>query len=228
MSIRVLIVEDEPAIADFVVRGLREEGLNVECATDGHSALQRLRSERWDLVCLDWWIPGCDGLQVLKQFRATDHDTPVLFLTAKDAVSDRVRGLDAGADDYLCKPFAFEEFLARVRALSRRQSRAPNTVLKYSDVTVDTASHQVRRAGAQLSLTAKEQALLEFFMRRAGEVLTRTRIYAQVWDQNFDGMSNTLQVHVKELRRKLEMHGPRLIHTRRGRGYVFGDLSVVQ
>jgi len=227
MSLRVLVVEDEPAIADFLTRGLREEGFNVECATDGHSALQRLQTEHWDLVCLDWWLPRCDGLQVLKQFRSTDHETPVLFLTAKDAVADRVRGLDAGADDYLCKPFAFEEFLARVRALSRRQTQSRNTTLKYGDVTVDTASHKVRRAGIEISLTAKEQSLLEFFIRRAGEVLTRTRIYAHVWDQNFDGMSNTLEVHVKELRRKLEAHGPRLIHTRRGRGYVFGNPSAL-
>ena len=177
-------------------------------------------------MCLDWWIPGCDGLEVLRHLRATDRETPVLFLTARDAISDRVTGLDSGADDYLCKPFAFEEYLARVRALSRRHSRAGNASLAYGDVTADLATHVARRAGKTLSLTAKEYSLLVFFLRKPGEVLSRTRIYDQVWDDRFDGLSNTLEVHVVELRRKLEVHGPRLIHTLRGRGYMFGDTPV--
>jgi two-component system, OmpR family, copper resistance phosphate regulon response regulator CusR len=226
MGIRVLVVEDEPAIADFVVRGLREEGFSVEWVNNGNSALERLKDERWDVVCLDWWIPGCDGLEVLRRLRATDRETPVLFLTARDAVSDRVTGLDSGADDYLCKPFAFEEYLARVRALSRRHSRAGSTKLEYADVTVDLVTHNAQRAGKTLSLTAKEYSLLVFFLRRPGEVLSRTRIYDQVWDDRFDGISNTLEVHVMELRRKLESNGPRLIHTMRGRGYIFSDASA--
>jgi two-component system, OmpR family, copper resistance phosphate regulon response regulator CusR len=164
MGIRVLIVEDDATIADFVVRGLREEGFTVEWVTNGDSALERLRSDQWDVVCLDWWIPGCNGLEVLRRLRATDRETPMLFLTARDTVSDRVTGLDSGADDYLCKPFAFEEYLARVRALSRRQTRAGNTVLAHADVTVDLATHQVRRAGNALSLTAKEHSLLVCFL----------------------------------------------------------------
>jgi len=161
--------------------------------------------------------------EMLRRFRQADQATPVLFLTARDAVPDRVRGLDAGADDYLCKPFAFEELLARVRALARRQDRASGTVLSFGDVRVDLATHRAERAGHCLELTAREHALLVFFLRRAGEVLTRTRIYEHVWDERYDGHSNTLEVHVMELRRKLEARGPRLIHTLRGRGYVFGD-----
>ena len=144
----------------------------------------------------------------------------MLFLTARDAVSDRVRGLDSGADDYLCKPFAFDELLARVRALARRRGAA-GTVLSYEDVRVDLATQRAERAGRPLELTAKEQALLVFFLRHPGEVLSRTRIYEHVWDERYDGLSNTLEVHIMELRRKLEAHGPRLIHTVRGRGYLF-------
>jgi two-component system copper resistance phosphate regulon response regulator CusR len=228
MGIRVLIVEDEPAIADFLIRGLREEGFVVDWVADGTSALQRVQTSRWDVISLDWWIPGCDGMEVLRGLRAVDRETPVLFLTARDTVSDRVYGLDAGADDYLCKPFAFDEYLARVRALSRRQSLQANTLLSYDDVTVDVAKHTAFRGGQRLSLTMKEHSLLVLFLRKPEEVLSRTRIYEQVWSENFDGVSNTLEVHVMELRRKLESHGRRLIHTLRGKGYVLrstNDLS---
>jgi two-component system copper resistance phosphate regulon response regulator CusR len=143
-------------------------------------------------------------------------------------VSDRVRGQDSGADDYLCKPFAFDELLARVRALTRRQDRGRDTVLSYADVRIDLATQRVERAGHRLELTAKEQALLVLFLRHPGEVLSRTRIYEHVWDERYDGLSNTLEVHVMELRRKLEAHGPRLIHTRRGRGYVFEEAAEGQ
>jgi two-component system copper resistance phosphate regulon response regulator CusR len=222
MGIRVLVIEDEASIADFVVRGLREEGFSVKRAADGESGWHELQSAAWDVVLLDWWLPGTDGLALLRRFRARDRSTPVLFLTARDAVSDRVRGLDAGADDYLCKPFAFEELLARVRALARRRDGA-GTVLASHDVRLDLATQRAERGGHALDLTAKEQALLLFFLRHPGEVLSRTRIYEHVWDERYDGLSNTLEVHVMELRRKLEAHGPRLIHTLRGRGYLFGD-----
>jgi two-component system copper resistance phosphate regulon response regulator CusR len=222
MGIRILVIEDERTIADFLVRGLREEGFVTEHAADGESAWHALRTGSWDLVLLDWWLPGQDGLTLLKRFRAAGRDTPVLFLTARDAVSDRVRGLDGGADDYLCKPFAFAELLARVRALARRQDRTTSTVLRHEGVSVDLATQRVERDGRLLELTAKEQALLVFFLRHPDQVLSRTRIYEQVWDENYDGLSNTLEVHVMELRRKLEAHGPRLIHTLRGRGYLFG------
>jgi DNA-binding response OmpR family regulator len=222
MGIRILVVEDEAAIADFVIRGLREEGFVVEHAADGESAWHVLQTGKWDLVLLDWWLPRQDGLSVLRRFRQIDRATPVLFLTARDAVPDRVRGLDTGADDYLCKPFAFEELLARVRALTRRRERDADTLLSYDDVRLDLATHRAERAGQPLELTAKEHALLVFFLRHPGEVLSRTRIYEHVWDEHYDGLSNTLEVHVMELRRKLEAHGPRLIHTLRGRGYMFG------
>ena len=220
MGIRILVVEDEAEIADFVVRGLREEGYTVEHAPDGHDGWHRLSTESWDVVLLDWWLPGVEGLQLLERFRQAGGTAPVLFLTARDAVSDRVRGLDGGADDYLCKPFAFEELLARVRSLVRRPGGRASTVLAHADVTADLATQQVRRAGQRLDLTAREYALLVLFLRHPGEVLSRTRIYEQVWDERYDGVSNTLEVHVKELRKKLEAHGPRLLQTVRGRGYV--------
>jgi two-component system copper resistance phosphate regulon response regulator CusR len=223
MGIRILLIEDEDGIADFVVRGLREEGFTVERAADGLDGWHRLKSEAWDVVLLDWWLPGQDGLTLLRRFRQAGQRTPVLFLTARDAVSDRVRGLDNGADDYLCKPFAFEELLARVRAMARRQDQVKNTRLGFDDVVLDLATQQVQRAGHQLDLTAKEYALLVFFLRHPGEVLTRTRIYEHVWHERYDGLSNTLEVHVAGLRRKLEARGARLIHTLRNRGYVFGN-----
>ena len=221
MGIRLLLIEDEPAIADFVVRGVREEGFAVEHAADGPSGLHALTTATWDVVLLDWRLPGMDGLAVLKQYRQAGGTAPVLFLTAADAVSDRVRGLDAGADDYLCKPFAFEELLARVRALARRPAAGP-AVLEAFDVRVDLPRQRAERAGRRLDLTAKEYSLLLFFLRHPDEVLSKTRIYEHVWDDRYDGLSNTLEVHVKELRRKLEAHGPRVIQTLRGRGYRFG------
>lgn len=223
MSIRVLLVEDEPEIGDFVTRGLREEGFTVECAMDGDTGWHHLTTAAWDVVLLDWWLPGPDGITLLRRLRNGRSATPVLMLTARDAVSDRVRGLDSGADDYLCKPFAFEELLARIRSLLRRPDGRNGTRVAAEDVAVDLATHRADRAGHRVELTAKEQALLVFFLRHPGEVLSRARIYDHVWEERYDGLSNTLEVHVMELRRKLEAHGPRLIHTLRGRGYLFGS-----
>jgi two-component system copper resistance phosphate regulon response regulator CusR len=225
MGIRILIVEDEDEVADFIVRGLREEGFAVGRAADGEQARDALQLGAWDLVVLDWWLPGDDGLAVLRRYRRAGGMAPVLFLTARDAVSDRVRGLDGGADDYLCKPFAFDELIARIRALLRRRDRATDPTIAHGDVSIDLATHRARRAGHPLDLTAKELALLTFFVRHAGQVLSRTRIYDHVWDESFDGLSNTLEVHVMELRRKLEAHGPRVIHTLRGQGYLFDASS---
>ena len=222
MGIRVLVVEDDAEIADFVVRGLREEGYTVESASNGIDGDHALAHGPWDVVVLDWWLPGADGLTLLRRFRQAGNATPVLFLTARDAVSDRVRGLDGGADDYLCKPFDFEELLARVRALSRRQVGVTSNVLSYGDLRVDLTTHRVERAGRRLELTAKEYALLIFFLRHPDEVLSRTRIYEHVWEERYDGVSNTLEFHVMQLRKALEAKGGRLIHTLRGRGYSFG------
>lgn len=223
MAIRLLVIEDDEEIADFISRGLREEGFLVEVAADGTTGWQELKSAAWDVVVLDWWLPGQDGLTVLQRFRQVNQTTPVLFLTARDAVEQRVQGLNAGADDYLCKPFDFSELLARVQALLRRRPNRIGTRLQHQDVAMDLATQRVERAGQPLDLTAKEQALLLFFLRHPGEVLSRTRIYEHVWQESFDGLSNTLEVHVMELRRKLEAYGARLIHTVRGRGYVFGE-----
>lgn len=223
MGARVLVIEDDPEIADFVTRGLREEGLTVEHAADGRDGWHYLRAGPWDLIVLDWWLPGTDGVALLRRYREAGGDGPVLFLTARDAISDRVTGLDAGADDYLCKPFAFEELLARVRSLTRRHDRRAGRVLCHEDLSFDLAAQRAQRAGHRLDLTAKEQALLLLFLRHPGEVLSRTRIYDHVWDDRYDGTSNALEVHMMELRRKLEAHGPRLIFTVRGRGYVLGN-----
>jgi two-component system, OmpR family, copper resistance phosphate regulon response regulator CusR len=223
MAFRILLVEDDPEIVEFVAQGLREEGYVVEKAADGHAGSRALRAAKWDLVILDWWLPGPDGFTLLREFREAKQVTPVLFLTARDAVAQRVEGLKGGADDYLCKPFAFEELLARVQALLRRPSVLAGTALRHQDILLDPSSNRAERGGKQLGLTARELALLLFFIRHPGEVLSRTRLYEQVWEDQYDGLSNTLEVHVMELRKKLEAHGPRLIHTVRGRGYMLGD-----
>jgi len=220
VSCRILVIEDEQRIADFLVRGLGEEGYHVEHAVDGPAGWLALQSSEWDLVLLDWWLPGEDGLQLLQRWRQKDRSTPVLFLTARDAISDRVKGLDSGADDFLCKPFSFEELLARIRVLLRRADQSSPMMLEYSDIRMDLSTQKATRAGQPLDLTSKELSLLMLFLRFPTKVLSRTRIYETVWDENYDGLSNTLEVHVKELRRKLELLGPRVIQTRRGRGYV--------
>ena len=186
MGIRVLVVEDEAKIADFLIRGLREEGYAVEHAADGASAWNALRTGEWDLVLLDWWLPDQDGLTILQRFRQIGRHTPVLFLTARDAVSDRVRGLDAGADDYLAKPFAFEELLARIRALVRRRDAAESTTLAYRDVRVDLATQRAERDAHPLHLTAKEHALLIFFLRHPA------RCCREPGSTSTSGMSGTM------------------------------------
>jgi two-component system copper resistance phosphate regulon response regulator CusR len=225
MAVRVLVIEDEPAIGDFIVRGLREEGFAVDWAATGPDGWHYLSTASWDVVLLDWWLPGIDGLSLLRKFRREDSATPVLFLTARDAVSDRVTGLDAGANDYLCKPFAFEELLARIRVLTRPAGRA-DRVFTAGGVRIDPITQRAERGGRPLALTAKEFGLLLFLVRHAGQVLGRNQIYEAVWDEKYDGESNTLEVHVAELRRKLEARGPRVIHTVRGRGYLFGDSAA--
>jgi DNA-binding response OmpR family regulator len=226
MARTILIIEDELEFAEFVMTGLAEEGFSVEHAVDGRQGYELLQSRPWDLVLLDWSLPHQDGLSLLRGFRQSGLEAPVIFLTARDEVDDRVMGLDSGADDYLCKPFAFAELLARVRALVRRRERTSSMILIQGDVSIDLVAQRVQRAGRTLDLTAKELALLSLFLRHPAQILTREQIYENVWDGDFDTTSNTFEVHLKELRRKLEALGPRLIHNRRGQGYFLGNLPL--
>jgi DNA-binding response OmpR family regulator len=219
MALEVLIIEDERDFAEFIINGLTEEGFSVHHAVTGDQGLEMLERQSWDLVLLDWSLPGLDGLSLLRGFRESGGEAPVIFLTARDQVDDRVKGLDGGADDYLCKPFAFAELLARARALVRRRDRPSSLILGHGDISIDLVAQRAQRGGRVLDLTAKELALLAFFLRHPGQILTRERIYENVWEGDFDTTSNTLEVHLKELRRKLEALGPRLIHNRRGQGY---------
>ena len=224
MSSRILVVEDEANIAEYLVIGLREEGYMVEHAADGGSAWRALAGRVRGTWCFSTGrCRAQDGLELLRLFRERDRRTPVLFLTARDQVQYRVLGLDHGADDYLCKPFDFDELLARVRALIRRGESHGDALLSHGDVTIDLADQRAERAGRPLDLTSKELALLIFFVRNPGRVLTRAVIYEQVWNEPYDGLSNTLEMHVVELRRKLEALGPAIIHTVRGRGYCCGE-----
>ena len=221
---RVLVVDDEPAVRTALERALRIEGYDVELAEDGLEALQRLAAHTPDAVVLDVLMPNVDGLEVCRRIRAADDQTPVLMLTARDAVGDRVAGLDAGADDYLVKPFALEELHARLRALLRRVGVNDAGSLRFSDVTMDTGTREVRRGERRIDLTRTEFLLLELFLRNPRQVLTRSVIFDRVWDYDFGPRSNALEVYVSYLRRKLETEGePRLIHTVRGVGYVLRE-----
>jgi DNA-binding response OmpR family regulator len=217
---RVLIVEDDLRMASLVRRGLTGEGLAADVAANGEEGLWLAQAHPYDAIVLDVMLPGLDGFSVCQQLRAQRTHTPVLMLTARDAIDDRVAGLDSGADDYLAKPFAFRELLARVRALLRREGRSRDPVLRVADLEIDTVSHEVRRAGKPLELTSKEYAILEYFARNPNRVLTRTQIAEHVWDYDFVAMSNVIDVYVGYLRRKLGDDGEsRLLRTIRGAGY---------
>jgi two-component system copper resistance phosphate regulon response regulator CusR len=219
---KILIVEDEPKMGDYLKQGLTEAGFVADLARDGWDGLELAKAAPYDLLILDVMLPGLDGWQVLEGARRAGLDTPVLFLSARDRVEDRVKGLELGADDYLVKPFAFAELLARVRTLVRRgRANLEPSVLKVADLELDPLRRRVVRAGRKIELTAKEFALLELFLRRPGEVLPRSLIASQVWDMNFDSDTNVIDVAVRRLRGKVdEGFEPKLIHTVRGMGYV--------
>lgn len=220
---RILVVDDDPEIVSFLRRGLIYEGYDVDTAGDGTEALAKAREREPDLVVLDIMMPGIDGLEVSQRLRSAS-DVPILMLTAKGTVADRVAGLESGADDYLVKPFAFDELLARVKALLRRRQPKTAEVLRFSDLSLDTATREVSRHNEPIKLTAQEFDLLELFLRHPRQVLKRDLIYERVWGYDFSGESNVIEVYVRYLRSKLEVHGhARLLHTVRGVGYVLRE-----
>jgi two-component system response regulator MprA len=220
--VQILVVDDDPSLRSALDRALKLEGYQVAFAHDGRQALQMMTGAAQDAVILDLGLPLMDGVEVCRRVRERGDRTPVLMLTARDAVSDRVEGLDAGADDYLVKPFALDELLARLRALLRRTvATSEESILKFADIVLDLQTVQVHRAGRELELTRTEFRLLELFMHNPRVVITRSRIFEQVWGYDFGASSNALEVYISYLRRKLEAEGePRLIHTVRGVGYT--------
>ena len=219
--VKALIVEDERKTAAFLAKGLHENGFVADVAENGETALLLVRRSEYDIIILDVMLPGADGWSVVKDLRRRNDATPVLFLTARDAVADRVRGLEMGADDYLVKPFAFSELLARMRSILRRGTGRQSHILSVADLQVDIPRHSATRHGRQLDLTPKEFLLLSLMARRAGEVLSRTLIAEQVWDINFEPAANVVEVHIRRLRTKVDdPFETKLIHTIRGIGYV--------
>jgi len=218
---RILLVEDEPRMANVIAKGLRENTYAVDVAEDGATALYQTSINDYDLILLDVLLPHCDGFEVCRELRARGDATPILMLTARAAIDDRITGFEAGADDYLTKPFAFRELLARIRALLRRDSQLRPEIFEIEDLVVDSASHRVARANQEIPLTAKEYALLEHLARQAGKLVSRAEIAAHVWDDSFDPFSNTIEVYMNRLRKKIDdNHSVKLLHTRRGEGYI--------
>jgi DNA-binding response OmpR family regulator len=220
---RVLVVEDDPRLGELVSKGLREQAYAVDLVTDGEAALVESSVNEYDAIVLDVGLPQLSGYQVAAELRRRGHQTPILMLTARDAVPDRVTGLDAGADDYLTKPFDFAELFARLRAILRRSPVVLPDEIVVDDLVIDTRSQQARRGDQPIALTAKEFALLELLGRRAGAVVSRAVIVSHVWDENHDPGTNAIEVYINRLRRKVDLpgHAP-LIHTRRGAGYLLG------
>ena len=223
-NMRLLVIEDEQKVANFIRQGLEEEGYAVDHAADGASGLRIALESLHDVIVLDVMLPKLDGLSVLQKLRQANVGTPVLLLTVRATIEDKVLGLDAGADDYLTKPFAFEEFVARVRALLRRRTETAPPVLQVADLALDPARRVVSRAGEKIDLTPREFALLDYFMRNPDRVLTRTMIANRVWDYSFDTTTNVIDVYVNYLRRKIDAgHDNKLLHTVRGVGYVMKE-----
>jgi len=218
---RILVIEDEVKIAQFIKRGLKEEGYAVDVANDGEEGHFLLSSNEYDAIILDLMLPKIDGLTLCRTLRKEGNQTPIVMLTAKDTVKDKVKGLDSGADDYLPKPFAFEELLARVRVLLRKKDSRVQTQLKVGDLSLDLLTHKVTRGDREIDLTVKEYALLEYLMRNAGNIVTRTMISEHVWDINFDTFTNVIDVYINYLRNKIDSGFPdKMIHTVRGKGYL--------
>jgi heavy metal response regulator len=221
---RILVVEDEKKVARFIQQGLEEEHYSVDVANDGEKGAVMAEIQTYDLIILDVMLPSMNGFEITRRLRSSKLTTPILMLTAKTATDDKVAGLDSGADDYLTKPFAFAELLARVRSLLRRGSLEKTTLLTCADLELDTVTHKARRAGKQIDLTAKEYALLEYFLRNKDRVLSRTIISEHIWDYNFDTGTNLIDVYVNHLRNKIDSgFDRRLIHTVRGVGYVLRE-----
>lgn len=221
---KILVVEDEKKVAKFLQQGLEEEHYAVDVAADGEQGENRAATESYDLIILDVFLPKKDGIQVLKGLRAKRITTPVLMLTAKSAIDDKVEGLDSGADDYLTKPFAFAELLARVRSLLRRGAAEKSTILKVADLQLDTVTHKAKRGEQIIELTGKEYSLLEYLMRNANRALTRTLISEHIWNYNFDTGTNVVDVYMNHLRSKIDDgFEKKLLHTVRGVGYVLKD-----
>ena len=222
---RILVVEDEHKIAGAIKRGLEQEAYAVDVAYDGDEGLSSALTGEYDVIVLDRMLPGLlDGVDIIKEVRAENIRTPIILLTAKDKVADRVAGLNAGADDYLVKPFAFEELLARIRALLRRPQDVGSNVLSCNDLTMDTSTYEVKRAGRKLTLSQREYALLEYLLRNQNRILSKSNIISHVWDYDADILPNTLEVYIGYLRAKVDrpFRGPELIHTARGFGYKLG------
>ena len=222
---QILIVEDEPKIRHFLRRGLLEESYAVDTAADGEEALYKLDINEYDLVLLDIMLPKVNGIAVCKALREMGSHLPIILLTAKDQVTDKVLGLDAGADDYITKPYSFEELTARIRAIFRRGKKTDTTILTMADLSLDPATRTVKRGKLTIVLTTREYALLEYFLRNPNMLLTKTQILEHVWDYNYEGLSNIVETYVKYLRKKLQTtpNAPELIHTMRGSGYILRE-----
>ena len=228
---RILLVEDEPRIANFVSKGLRENAFAVDVAETGEDALYQAEINTYDAIILDVMIPEKDGFEVCRELREKGVPIPILMLTARDAVEDRIEGLDTGADDYLTKPFAFGELLARLRAILRRREKSLlPTRITVADLEIDTQSQRVRRGGREIALTTKEFTVLEYLARNAGKVIGREELSEHCWDETYDPFSNTIEVFINRLRKKIDAEEGRLplLHTKRGAGYVLGDLTAAE
>lgn len=221
---RILLVEDEKKVANFVQRGLKEESYAVDVARDGEKGLLLAEVNAYDLIILDIMLPGKDGVTICRELREKKIGAPILMLTAKDGLRDKITGLNSGADDYLTKPFSFEEFLARVRALLRRKGIAKTTALKIGDLELDQLTHKARRASREIELTSREYALLEYLMLNSNQIVTRTMISEHVWNEDFDSFTNVIDVFINYLRNKIDRgFDKRLIHTIRGTGYILKE-----